>query len=93
MEEIKENIVLDEDIKIIFNETLINIFNDVEPDYENNCMKGITLNDCIEIAKKKGYINGTILVISESWLGGTIYRYNNYGKNEWYKVGSMVGFA
>ena len=43
MEKIKENIVLDEGIKIIFNETLINIFNDVEPDYENNCMKGITL--------------------------------------------------
>ena len=58
MEKIKENIVLDEGIKIIFNETLINIFNDVEPDYENNCMKGITLNDCIEIAKNKGYING-----------------------------------
>lgn len=93
MEEIKENIVLDEDIKIIFNDTLINIFNSVEPDYENNCMKGITLNDCIKIAKKKGYTNGTILVISESWLGGTIYRYNNYEKKEWYKVGSMVGFA
>lgn len=93
MEDIKENIVLDEDIKIIFEDTLIKLFNDVEPDYENNCMKGITLNDCIEIAKKKGFKNGTILVISESYLGGTIYRYNNYGKNEWYKVGSMVGFA
>lgn len=93
MEEIKEDIVLDEDIKIIFNDTLISLFNNVEPDYENNCMHGITLNDCIEKAKEKGYRNGTILVISESWLRGTIYRYNNYGKNEWYEVGSMVGFA
>jgi len=93
MEEIKEDIVLNEDIKIIFDDTLINLFNDVEPDYENNCMKGITLNGCIQIAKEKGYKNGTILVISESWLGGEIYRYNNYGKHEWYKVGTMVGFA
>lgn len=55
MEEIKENLVLDEDIKIIFEDILINLFNDIEPDYENNCMKGITLNDCIEIAKKKRF--------------------------------------
>lgn len=93
MEEIKENLVLNEDIKIIFEDILINLFNDIEPDYENNCMKGITLNDCIEIAKKKGFKNGTVLVISESYLSGTLYRYNNYGKKEWYKVGSMVGFA
>ena len=93
MEEIKEDIVLNEDIKIIFEDTLINLFNSLEPDYENNCMEGIKLNDCVEIAKKKGYKGGTILVISESWLSGEIYRYNNYGKHEWYKVGTMAGFA
>lgn len=93
MEEFRGDTVLAEDIKIIFNDVLISLFNNIEPDYENNCMKGLTLNDCLEKAKEKGYKNGTMLVISESWLGGTIYRYNNYGKNEWYKVGSMVGFA
>lgn len=93
MEDIKENIVLNEDVKIIFDDTLIRLFNDLEPDYENNSMKGIKLNDCIKIAKENGYKNGTILVISESWLSGEIYRYNNYGKHEWYKVGTMAGFA
>lgn len=93
MEELEGNTVLDEDIKIIFDSMLIELFNDIEPDYENNCMKGITLNDCVEKAKEKGYINGEILVISESYLGGMICRYNNCGKNEWYKVGSMIGFA
>lgn len=93
MEKVKDDIVLDEDIKIIFEDTLIRLFNNIEPDYENDRMRGIRLSDCIKAAKERGYNNGTILVISESWLGGTIYRYNNYAKNEWYKVGSMVGFA
>lgn len=93
MEELNGNTVLDEDIKIIFDDILIHLFNDIEPDYENNCMKGITLNDCVEKAKEKGYKKGTILVISESYLSGMICRYNNYGKNEWYKVGTMEGFA
>ena len=93
MEEFRGDAVLDEDIKIIFNDILISLFNDIEPDYKNNCMKGLTLNDCVKKAKEKGYKDGTILVISESWLSGAIYRYNNYGKQEWYKVGSMVGFA
>lgn len=93
MEELDGNTVLDKDIKIIFDDILIDLFNNIEPDYENNCMKGITLDDCVEKAKENGYTNGTILVISESYLSGMICRYNNYGKNEWYKVGFMVGFA
>ena len=93
MEKLEGEEVLNEDIKIIFDDVLINLFNNIELDYENNCMKGLTLNDCVEIAKEKGYTNDTILVISESYLGGMVCRYNNYGKNEWYKVGTMVGFA
>ena len=93
MEEVKEDIVLNEDIKIIFDDTIINLFNDIEPNYENNCMEGIKLKDCIKTAKENGYKNGTILVISESWLGGEIYRYNIYGKHEWYQVGTLAGFA
>lgn len=93
MEELEGNTVLDESIKIIFDDVLIDLFNYIELDYEDDCMKGITLDDCVEYAKKEGYRGGTILVISESYLSGMICRYNNYGKNEWYKVGSMVGFA
>lgn len=33
------------------------------------------------------------MVIAESPLGGAIYRFNNYGKREWYKVGDMCGYA
>lgn len=72
------------------------IFNDlVEPDHENDGFKsGITLNNCLEIAKEElGYNYGTILVIAESYLGGAIYRYGNYQDDEWYLVGTMMGFA
>lgn len=92
--EIDKNQVLDESITIIFNEDkAIKLFNDLEPDYEKGTMKGITLNDCVEIAKKNGYINGTITVLSESYLNGTIYRYNNYSKKEWCNIGKLKGFA
>lgn len=33
------------------------------------------------------------MVIAESPLSGAIYRFNNYGTNEWYKVGTMCGYA
>ena len=33
------------------------------------------------------------MVITESALDGAIYRFNNYGEKEWYKVGSMCGYA
>lgn len=33
------------------------------------------------------------MVIAESPLDGAIYRFNNYGENEWYKVGTMCGYA
>lgn len=34
-----------------------------------------------------------ITVIAESHLSGAIYRYNNYGKNEWQLIGTMLGYA
>lgn len=88
-----KNEVLWEDVKIIFDDKCMNVFNDIEPDYENNCMKGLTLEDCFVKAKRNGYIGGTILVLSESYLDGDVYRYNNYGDNEWYHVGKLAGFA
>ena len=88
-----KNATLWEDIKIIFEDKYINLFNDIEPDYENNCMKGLTLNDCLRIAKENGYKRGTIMVLSESYLDGDVYRYGNYQDDEWYEIGKLVGFA
>ena len=36
---------------------------------------------------------GTLLVIVETPLDGTIYRYNNYDTKEWVEVGKMCGYA
>ena len=33
------------------------------------------------------------LVIHEDFLSGELYRYNNYGKNEWVQTGQTRGFA
>lgn len=93
MEKVDKNTVLMENIIIIFNDKCIELFNSIEPDYDNNCFKGITLKDCLEKAKKNGYKGGVITVLSESYLSGTVYRYGNYNDNEWYTVGTLVGFA
>ena len=34
-----------------------------------------------------------IMVIAESPLRGSIYRYNNYGEKEWLEVGTTCGYA
>lgn len=88
-----KNTILWEDVKIIFEDKYIKLFNDLEPDYENNCMKGLTLNDCLRIAKENGYKRGTIMVLSESYLDGDVYRYGNYLDDEWYEIGKLAGFA
>ena len=33
------------------------------------------------------------LVIHEDFLSGEMYRYNNYGENEWVQTGQIRGFA
>ena len=33
------------------------------------------------------------LVIHEDFLSGEMYRYNNYGENEWVQTGQTRGFA
>ena len=93
MNEVDDNTVLWEDVKIIFKDKYINLFNDLEPDYKNNCMKGLTLNDCLKIAKENGYTRGTIMILSESFLNGEVYRYGNYLNNKWYQIGKLAGFA
>lgn len=93
MEKADKNKVLQEDIKIIFGNKCIDIYNDLEPDYKNKCMKGIKLSDCLNIAKENGYIRGTIVVLNESYMAGDVYRYGNYNDGEWWKIGSLAGFA
>lgn len=53
----------------------------------------MTFNDIVDIAKAMGYTNGTILLICESALKGSVYRFNNYGENEWIEIGSTKGYA
>lgn len=49
----------------------------------------ITLEEIANILHNQGCIT----VIAESPLSGTIYRYNNYGKQEWQLIGTMLGYA
>lgn len=60
MNKADKNTTLWENVKIIFDEKCINLFNNIEPDYKNNCMKGLTLNDCLRIAKENSYKEGII---------------------------------
>lgn len=61
----------------------------------NNILYGINIKkDFItlkEISDK--HPDSCITVIAESALSGAIYRYNNYGKQEWQLVGTMLGYA
>lgn len=50
----------------------------------------ISLYDLQEQLADKYYC---FMVLAESPLKGSIYRFNNYGQNEWYKVGIMRGYA
>lgn len=79
--------ILTEDIKVIFDEKVIHIMQDFEYD------EPLTFGDILEKCIESGYTVGTILLIAESYLSGTIYRYGNYGDDLWYEVGSMVGFT
>lgn len=83
---VSENTNLWESVKIIFDDKYLDIYNDME-------RNPLTLNDALKIAKENGYKEGTILVLSESYLCGAVYRYNNYNEKEWIKVGSLIGFA
>ena len=88
MEKVNKNKVLWEDIKIIFDDKYIHLYNNFE--YNDHAY---TLESCLNIAKENGYTIGTILVISESYMTGDIYRYGNYTDGEWWKIGKLEGFA
>lgn len=53
----------------------------------------LCLDEIIDMAKEKGYKEGTILVIAESYTYGYIWRYNNYSEQEWVLVGTTQGIA
>lgn len=95
IEEVDKTTVLWESVKIIFDDKCIYIFNDdLERDFENNCLKGgMTLEDCFIKAKQNGHIDDSIIVLSESFLDGDVYRYNAYDDGKWYRIGKLVGFA
>lgn len=78
--------ILWENIKIIFGNKCINLFNDME-------RNSLNLNDCLNKAKENGYVSGTIIVLSESYLEGEVYRYGNYQDDKWYQIGKLEGFT
>lgn len=54
---------------------------------------GMTFQNVLEVAIKNGYEEGTILLLAESPLDGSIYRYGNYEPDRWVKVGTTIGYA
>ena len=83
---VSKNTRLWESVKIIFDDKCLDVYNDMERIW-------LTLNDALEIAKENGYKEGTILVLSESYFSGDIYRYDNYNEKEWVRIGNLIGFA
>ena len=52
-----------------------------------------TFDELLNDARENGYTGeGTILVVAESRLSGTVYRYGNYGPY-WTKIGTTIGYA
>lgn len=51
-----------------------------------------TLDNLFQMAKEKGYTQGTIFVIAENSLNGTIYQYGNHGPY-WETHGQTKGYA
>lgn len=51
-----------------------------------------TLDNLFQMAKEKGYTQGTIFVIAENNLNGTIYQYGNHGPY-WETHGQTKGYA
>lgn len=71
-------------LHIVFKEKCVEHF----PDDELNT----TFDEVLEIARKNGFKDGTILLVAESPLNGNVYRYGNYG-DYWVKIGKTMGYA
>lgn len=70
-----------EDVKVLYKDHYLHFIIDDEP---------MSLEDVLE---KIQYDGGVVMVITESFMSGAIFRYGNYNDDYWYKVGEMVGFA
>lgn len=77
-------VIYTEDVKVLHDDRYIHLKQDFEFD------KPVTLGDLLI---KIGYTKGTVIVIAESYLSGTVYRYSNHKQGEWEIVGGMKGFA
>ena len=88
MEQIKieDRIGYADGIKIIFADKCVGVFlgNERHLDY--------TFGEVMEDAKRNGYKDGTILLITETPLSGKIYLYGNYGEF-WVEHGTTMGYA
>ena len=60
---------------------------------DDNRVLNFTFRDVFDIAKQNGYKDGIILLIAESPLNGTVYKYGNYEPKCWNKVGNTMGYA
>lgn len=69
---------------------VINIDEDKLYRLDNTDVEIVSLSGIAEMFGDKDTL---LLVITESPLDGTIYRYNNYETMEWYEVGKMCGYA
>ena len=50
----------------------------------------MTLKD---VSDKYGTDYGVITLYCETYTSGAVFRYNNYGKQEWIQIGKLAGFA
>lgn len=73
-------------LHIVFDKKCVEFFPDLRRELDT------TFDEVLEVAKKNGFENGTILLVAESPLNGTVYRYGNYG-DYWAKIGETMGYA
>lgn len=88
MEEIKleDSIGYADWIKIIFADKCVDFF------LENDRCLDFTFEEVLQVAKRNGWKEGTILLIAESPRSGKIFQYGNYGEF-WVEHGTTRGYA
>lgn len=47
----------------------------------------------VTLAELQKQYGDLLIVVYESFLGGSVYRLDNYVDGKWYEVGSLAGFA
>lgn len=62
-----------------------------DPESDEYDFSYTTLADIYEQYKQKS--GGFMIVVSETFLHGEVYRIGNYSDGKWWKIGTLVGFA